>query len=198
MRRSSPRSTTRAPSTLSAPFKQGRQLALSRTITRRGAAIAVRKEGWHTGNGRTTWCGQTRDQWDLGFRSGGGASRCADCEERDIYPRETRPDPLGTVAVTTDPLHSRGVLRDADVADGSLVPLLRRAPECFDVRRARSALERPNDDELDPFCAAYKDAVQVLGTKRPVDRWCGLSLVVSPNLATGTGWLTVDEPAAEA
>ena len=169
-----------------------------RTTTRRGDSISVRNDGWHTGNGRTTWCGKTKDDWDLAFRSPGrNVRRCEECDERAIYLRQRGPHHDDATHVA-DPLFPRGVLLDLGVAANELVDLLRRAPDVFDVRRSRVSLQAPHVDEYDPFCEQYRAADQIIGTRRPVPRWCGLSIVVSPNLVSSEPRLVMAEADAVA
>lgn len=169
-----------------------------RTVARRGDAVAVRNEGAHTGNGRTTWCGKTRDEWDLAFRSpGGSVRRCIDCEEHEIYLGERDHDSTRGATVVSDPLFCRGVLLDYGTDADALIALVRRAPGVFDVRRSTAPLQEPTGDDFDPFCTVYLGAAQVLGPRRPLQRWCGVALVVSATLEA-PGLVVLDEEAAMA
>ena len=80
----------------------------------------------------------------------------------------------------------------AGVDADELVDLICRAPAVFDVRRASTRLHRPQEDDYDPFCAEYRSGEHVVGSKRPVERYCGLSLVVSPELVSSEPKLVKD------
>lgn len=171
-----------------------------RTVSRRGEFRSVRSDGWHTGDGKRTWCDKTRDEWDLALRTPSGkARRCEACEERKIHLLEQlqrrRSAGEGTVLIP-DPLFCRGILVDAGIAASEFLGMARRAPTVFDIRRAGSRLVPPLDDTLDPFCDQYRGAEQMAGTRRSIDRWCGLNFVISPWLTSDRPWLVKTEQQA--
>jgi excisionase family DNA binding protein len=175
----------------------GLERVTMRTISRRGESVSVRQDGWHTGNGWTTWCGQKRSDWDLAFRSpGGSARRCLDCDERDLYlsqqDRAARSD-----LFYRDPLFGRGVLLDVGVEPDQFLAIARRAPEIFDIRQALVVLKPPGQDDFRPFSQQYQEAKQTLGTRRAIVPSYHPEIVVSSRLANLVPWPVYDEKRAQ-
>ena len=174
----------------------GLERVTMRTVSERGGSVSVRQDGWHTGNGWVTWCGQRRGVWDLAFREPNGrARRCLDCDERDLYLRaqdkNVSHDPF-----FRDPLFRRGVLLDVGVEGTSILAIAGRAPELFDVRMAQEPLRVPGEHDFRPFSRDYQAATQAIGARRPLDPAYFPEVVVAPRLGTAMRWI-YDEARAE-
>jgi excisionase family DNA binding protein len=103
---------------------------------RRCEGVAVRKAGWHLGDGRRTDCGKSDGPWHLTERQP-RTPQCFECREINIWRLEKQP---GTLDHERRGLARWAILLDCDLDPASIVSLAQRAPGHVLVRQSREAL----------------------------------------------------------
>ena len=100
---------------------------------RRGDSVALRKAGWHTGDGRKTHCGRSDGPWQLTERLLDPRQECFECREYGRWLDDHNPHSIGYEG-RNDARWS--MLLDTDIDSAPLVALASKVPRFVVLRRS--------------------------------------------------------------
>jgi excisionase family DNA binding protein len=100
---------------------------------KRGEGVALRKAGWHTGNGRRTNCGKEEGPWHLTERFPDRAQECFECREYGDWLAERNPSSLSYQSRESA---RWSMLLDPDVDPTPLLALAEKVPGFVVLRQS--------------------------------------------------------------